>query len=336
MSVFSQDLLSAIDCADLYTLEDCLEQDKFTSATICTICDSDGRTLLHHAAEAGHETLCLYLTHHNNLTRPNATLLNKKDEHGATALDIAIRHKRSKAARILRELGGESDDSSLITDFIKATKAGNVEQMAQLVSVTGQSAPDQSSLSENADGWKESLLNVIDKRGRSALILAAAAGKMNAVSWLCSRGADKRYADPQGMTAHDYASKPSIKERLEQDEEVLQAQRHCNRLHEEFKDFARVESNQKGQVVWGVGDTGITIEPVANPHARPLILARKHLDEARSRHSSACNSPCNSQQQQHSSACNSPCNSPSPYVQIESPKSAVDEASGSGGSSEQM
>merc|ERR1711865_708434 len=114
MSVFSLDLLSAIDCADLYTLEDCLEQDKFTSATISTICDSDGRTLLHHAAEAGHETLCLYLTHHSDLTRPNATLLNKKDKHGATALDIAITHKRSKAAHILRELGGESDDSSLI------------------------------------------------------------------------------------------------------------------------------------------------------------------------------------------------------------------------------
>ena len=56
MSAFPQELISAIECADLYDIEDWLEQDESYPATIDRQ-DADGRTLLHHAAAAGNNLL---------------------------------------------------------------------------------------------------------------------------------------------------------------------------------------------------------------------------------------------------------------------------------------
>merc|ERR1711865_993949 len=155
------------------------------------------------------------------------------------------------------------------------TQGGSVQQMAKVSSMKRR-------------GSVTEVLDAIDERGRSALMLAAAEGNMRKVDWLCSQGANKNYVDPQGLTARDHASTAEVTVRLAQDEDVLQAQKQVAKVNMEFNDFEQLERKyEKSTVIWS--EDGITIQPVANPHAQSLHLAKEQLHEARS--ASACNSP---------------------------------------------
>ena len=98
--------------------------------------------------------------------------------------------------------------------------------------------------------------------------------------WLCSQGANKNYVDPQGLTAHDHASTAEVTARLAQDEDVLQAQKQVEKVNMDFNDFEKLERKyEKSTVIWS--EDGITIQPVTNPHAQSLHLAKEQLHEAR-------------------------------------------------------
>jgi ankyrin repeat protein len=64
--------------------------------------DNDGKTVLMHAAEEGHENMLKLL-----LTTKAAGTINMKDGAGVTALDIAISFSRSECEALLRAVKGE-------------------------------------------------------------------------------------------------------------------------------------------------------------------------------------------------------------------------------------
>ena len=94
--------------------------------------------------------------------------MNIRDNKGASALDTAISHQRPKAAQLLRELGADFNNSAVKADFIDATQGGSVQQMAKVSSMKRR-------------GSVTEVLDAIDERGRSALMLAAAEGNMRKV-----------------------------------------------------------------------------------------------------------------------------------------------------------
>lgn len=62
--------------------------------------DFDGRTALHVACCMGHEDVVRYIL--GSSTRPS---LHTRDQHGHTALDDAVRFKRLKIIKVLRQTG---------------------------------------------------------------------------------------------------------------------------------------------------------------------------------------------------------------------------------------
>ena len=102
------------------------------------------------------------------LSQPDTARMNMRDKQGASALDTAISHQRPKAAQLLRELGAAFNGSVLQADFIDATQGGSVQQMAKVSSCKRRGSVTQ-------------VLDAIDGRGRSALMLAAAEGDLRKV-----------------------------------------------------------------------------------------------------------------------------------------------------------
>jgi ankyrin repeat protein len=58
--------------------------------------------------------------------------------------------------------------------------------------------------------------NLLDDRGRSALMIAAERGHPRIVAWLVAHGAKPDLRDKEGKTAADLASHPAVAEALRQ------------------------------------------------------------------------------------------------------------------------
>ncbi len=145
--------------------------------------DDKGKTVLMVAAEKGHRDLLVHLG------RSDAALLDRQDLAGNTALMTAARQGRDEIVSALVDLGAS-------TELAAPTGQGAFTALHAAVS-----APDfgdahlrvmRALLDHGAK------VNARDANGRTALLLAAAQGREQAVSLLLERGADPAATDQAG------------------------------------------------------------------------------------------------------------------------------------------
>lgn len=141
------------------------------------LADGQGSTALHHAAGlASAEPLQLLLLAG---AKPDA-----RDKRGKTALDLAVAANQTNNVRPLMEAvpsGSEQAKAMLVEVFLTAVGKGDLSQVTNWL----------------AQGVE---VNVRDAQGRTAIRLAADAGRMDLLAALQRAGADVNLADTNGVT----------------------------------------------------------------------------------------------------------------------------------------
>jgi ammonium transporter Rh len=145
--------------------------------------DYDKRTPLHIAAAAGSVEVCQFLV-------SKGADVNAEDRFAGQPIEDAARHGHLLVVEYLKDNGAKMKNVEVHeSKMLKYAAKGLVDKMEELVQTT----TDQ-----------ESLVNCCDYDHRTPLHVAAAGGKLEAVTWLIENGAKLR-RDAFGKTALDDA-----------------------------------------------------------------------------------------------------------------------------------
>ena len=137
--------------------------------------DYDRRTALHVASSEGHLAVCRFLVEDCDAK------VNRSDRWGGSPLDDAHRHRHMAVVEYLRKVGATTGSGNRLTNLIKASADGDLDEVMALLRVFQKNA----GLDVNEGDY--------DKR--TALHLAAGEGHLDIVEALCEAGADVNVED---------------------------------------------------------------------------------------------------------------------------------------------
>ena len=197
--------------------------------------DYDRRTALHVAASEGHLDVCKFLI------EDCKARVNRSDRWGGSPLDDAHRHRHMAVVEYLRKVGATTGSGNHLTNLIKASADGDLDEVTTLLKVFKKKA--------RLD------VNEGDYDKRTALHLAAGEGHLQIVEALCSAGADPNVEDRWHRRPLDdalmgnytdivaelkkYGAKPGLREMASSS--ILDPDRSLNRSGKRQAENMRVE-----------------------------------------------------------------------------------------------
>lgn len=194
--------------------------------------DQHGRTALHEAASGGHYSVASTLL---DLGRGYSIDINRQDNMGQTPLAAAAAAGSDKVLQLLLQAGADprQPDTRGVTPLMLAVEQSSL-QCLRLLLKTPANPPDvdatdcfgstalmRACAAEEQKRCAELLLshgaspNEADKRGRSALHLAAELGSLDLVKQLHRAGADLQARDGKGLLPINMASDKAVVEYLD-------------------------------------------------------------------------------------------------------------------------